>query len=191
VPAYNTVQEAAYFAASGITYQPDCVLILFISNDFEIPEFLLEPDDGLAVDRSFAAGALGDLFWWLRRTVLGYNYDAPFSHRQRVPQGYRHMVGRDAYRGALRRIAETARFGKIPVVNFADYGPSVFRRNRDVAADRIGFQREFGILVPDFEYPKGKRFWLSETDHHLNPAGHAAVALQFLEAVSDLCPRIP
>jgi hypothetical protein len=191
VPAYNTAQEAAYFAASGITYQPDCVLILFIDNDFEIPDFLLEPDDGLALNRSFAAGALGDLFWRLKRVLLGYSCDAPFSHRQRVPPGYRHLVGRDAYRGALRRIAETARRGKIPVLSFADYVSLGGRRGRDAAADMVGFQRELGILVPDFEFPTDRRFWLSETDHHLNPAGHDAVAMQFLEAISERCPRIP
>jgi lysophospholipase L1-like esterase len=191
VPAYNTVQEAAYFAASGIAYQPDCVIILFIGNDLEIPDFLLEPDDGLAVNRSFAAGALGDLFWRLKRKVIGYDFEVRSSHLQRVPPEYRHLVGYDAYREALRSIAETARRDRIPVVDFADYVPSVFRRDRDAAAEMIDFQRGLGIRAPDFEFPSDRRFWLSETDHHLNPAGHAALALRLLEAISEGCPRIP
>ena len=183
--AYNTVQEAAHFSAYGVTYQPDCVLILFIGNDFEMPEFLLEPDDGLATNRLFLVGVLSDQFIRLKRQILGHHFGARPSHVQRVPRQYRHMVGLDAYRRALRKIAKTARLAGSTVVNIADYQSSGFQRHSGGPTDLVDEQRDLGIRIPRFIFPNGQRYWLSESDHHLNPEGHIELANRIIAAIDS------
>jgi len=190
VPAYNTVQEAAFYASAGTTYRPDCVLILFIGNDLEIPEFMLAPDDGLALDRLFLADALADLSWAARRK-LGYSgFELRPSFLPRVPPALAHLVGLDAYEKALRRIAETARGDGARVVDLADYRAESRRGGRRRAAEIVELQRRLGIAVPAFSFPRDLGYRQSDSDRHLNPAGHAELMRRVLAAVSEECPRV-
>ncbi len=43
VPAYNTAQEVADFAARGLAYDPDVVLLVFVDNDFSTSNFVDAP----------------------------------------------------------------------------------------------------------------------------------------------------
>ena len=43
VPGYNTAQEAAYLRRTGMSYAPDCVMILYIANDLGLPHLMLPP----------------------------------------------------------------------------------------------------------------------------------------------------
>ena len=143
VDGYNTAQEAAHLAAYGMSYQPDCIIILFIRNDLELPGFMLKARDEVATDRSYLVRALRQLF--LRRTGR-HAWLRPRSYQKidRVPPRYRYMVGMKGYRLALRSIAETARGA--PVVDFGDTADSgEWERARSL-------QRKLGIVVPEFRF---------------------------------------
>lgn len=190
VPAYNTVQEAASFAASGVGYQPDCVVVLFIANDLELADFLLEPGDGLSLRRSFAAAGIADVLWGIgRRRGLDGSTISP-SRLSLVPAAHRHMVGLEAYRGALRRIAGTARTAGIPVVDLADYRAVGFSRPRRATEALSALHREIGIALPELEFPNEPRFWLSDADRHLNAGGTAELVRRALGGVLAAC-RLP
>lgn len=46
VPAYNTGQEVAAFEARGLAFDPDVVLLIIVSNDFSISNFVDVPPPG-------------------------------------------------------------------------------------------------------------------------------------------------
>jgi hypothetical protein len=179
VPGYNAAQEAAHLAAYGIHYQPDCVLVLFIGNDLELPRLLLNPRP--------ASGSKG---WHLVHALRGlrsffeppareppwYRMSEDFSPDQ-VPAEYQQMVGLGGYRRALQSIADTARPSGAAVVNFADYP-------RDLEAAGLSeFQASLGIEHQDFDFPWKLEYWLSQQDQHLNAAGNLELARRIAAAL--------
>lgn len=115
VPGYNTAMEVATLRAKWLDLRPDLVVIDFVDNDFDLPNFLLLPPDPLRLDRCF----LYDLAYrTLRqgRRPNGPLEPAPMQDRfrfvsdpDRVPAAYRTMVGPAGYRRALEQLVELAR----------------------------------------------------------------------------------
>lgn len=176
VPGYNTAQEAASLAAFGMAYEPDCIIVLFIGNDFDLPEFLLKPRYPFALDRSFLLDTV------LRREAGAKRYRGGVIHDQlfftegrppddRIPEEYRHLVGEAGYRRALKVLVDAA--GTVPVVNFADF--RAVAQESDVGA-LTEYQKQLGIVHPPFQYPEHAKYWLSATDQHFNAAGHRELA---------------
>lgn len=179
VDAYGTVQEAASLISRGLLYEPDCVAVLFISNDMELPAFLLAAPRSTDLSRSFA---LLFLRGWFGRLRDGRSLDA-FSHHAlaepgRAPTAYRPLVGEVAYRRALAEMADALAPSAKRLVQLADYSTRHERRWRSL----VQYQRELGIVVPRFELPAGRALWLSEGNRHLNPAGHRELADRVLAA---------
>ncbi len=110
VPGYNTSMEVATLQAKCLPLRPDVVLIDFVENDFDLPNFLLLPPDPLRLDKCF----LYDLAHRVLRADRRPNgplEPAPMADRlhferdpARVPAAYRHMVGAAGYRRALERL---------------------------------------------------------------------------------------
>ena len=189
VPGYNTAQQAEYLAARGMSYEPDCIVILFVSNDLGLPFLMLEPRDPLSLRRSYLVESLALL---LDRSA-GTSQAIPFGMTQaqeafsnfvgsdeldRVPESYRYMVGVSGYRRALESIADTAK--GVPVVNVADYS-DVHGFGPPERLDLAEFQRKLGIhhlAVPIFRDPV---FWVAPDDGHPNARGHADMARQVIE----------
>ncbi|MEO6596517.1 MAG: SGNH/GDSL hydrolase family protein, partial [Planctomycetota bacterium] len=115
VPGYNTTMEVATLASKFVSLHPDVVLIDFVENDFDLPNFLLLPVDPLRTDELF--------LWDLAHRALRKGRDpngplevAPMANTQhfesdpgRVPAAYAHMVGVGAYRAALTRLRDLSR----------------------------------------------------------------------------------
>ncbi|MFO1078321.1 MAG: SGNH/GDSL hydrolase family protein [Planctomycetota bacterium] len=116
VPGYNTVMEAAFLRARGVAFAPDVVLVDFVGNDFDLPNFLLAPADFWRLDHCY----LYDLalrVWrsdWLDpRTPFVWAPGDGQGHFEsdpaRVPAAYRHLVGPAAFRRALEAVAGLGR----------------------------------------------------------------------------------
>jgi lysophospholipase L1-like esterase len=183
VDGYTTVQEAAMLRTRGLALDPDCILVLFVGNDMDLPAFLLEPRDfslrhWLLTDRLERLIALAE---------ADDEADAieavTATERSRVPAEYAHLVGERAYRSALRQMVELA--DDVPLVNFADY--SVRRSWRGL----VDFQEGLGILVPPFEYPAGPDYWLSEENQHLSSEGHRVLARRMLAGLEKVGVCLP
>lgn len=171
VDGYNTAQQAAYLEGRGMAYEPDLVVLLFIGNDLELPQFLLEPADPLALNTLY-------LLEFLRgRGEPGL----------RVPAKFAHLEGFDAYLQALRQISSLANENGIPVVNFLGTEATVLGDHPEaVRWEEISeLQRQLGIVSPAFAIPWGPKWWLSEQNHHLNAQGHREVSRMMLEGMVD------
>jgi lysophospholipase L1-like esterase len=198
VPGYNAAQEAAYFATLGATFQPDCALVLFMGNDFDPPSFRV--DGGKPPPpRSYLAAAV-DRAWRRWRSssavgnkpleVLAFASTLPFRGEDlaQVPPEYRDMVGLAGYHRALSSLADTAGQLQVPVVNFADYS---YLMPEEQAAELSRFQRSLGIVHPEFHFPRGRQFRLSDDDPHLNAEGHAALARRMAASLRALNVCVP
>jgi len=191
VPGYNAAQEAAYLEARGMSYGPDCIVILFVSNDLGLPYLMLEPRDPLTVRRSYVLEKLAGLIdrdpeaptvppgMTSATGPLGNFVGA--DQLDRVPERYRYMVGVGGYKRALEAIRATAK--GVPVINVADYS-DVVGFQAEHRAEMVRFQQKLGIhhaFVPILRDPA---LWVAPDDAHPNARGHAAMArqtLQFLE----------
>ena len=179
VGGYNLYQEAVYLVHEGLSFEPDLVVILFIGNDLELPIFLISTRGPLATDRLYTGELIASL---LRRDATTEPLHALVPNGLYVPREYLHMAGVEAYRVALRRIADATREHRIPVLNFVDEGiASLAFGSATTRAEIRELARSLGIVEPPFVFPNG--FELSADDAHLNPEGHRRLAAQMLDAL--------
>ncbi len=183
VPGYNAVMEVETLHQKGLPYGPDLVVVGFCGNDLRLPNFLQEPDDLLALDRSY-------LFDFVRSRVGGADLEDPDAaltplavrspDRDVVPPRYAHMVGLSAYERSMRRLRETqVREGFEVVVLFypgptKQVGALVRRlgfRMVSLATRVRGFLREHGGKEAGFALLR-----LSRHDPHPSPVGHRLIA---------------
>ncbi len=191
-PGYNTWQQAAAFRSTGSSYQPDCVLVLFYSDDLALPHLLLNRPNPLTLRTSFVADKLRYIFprerrgpveIWFEVSDGDYAVFVPEADLERVPARYRHMVGLPAYRAALRTIAEVARASGATVVNLADYRQLEGRLKTE---ELVAGQAELGILRPEFRFPFHPRHWLAPDDPHLSVAGNIELEQRIMQALHQV-----
>ena len=192
---YNTTMEVAHFLHHGLAFDPDLVVIDFVGNDFQLPNFLAGRSDFWGIDRSF-------FIEWIERRLGTREYrgfrplvgsprrlDPFLSDIERVRPEYRHMVGHAAYRTAMCRLRDLAEEHGFAVV-VTCHGPG----NKVVAetAEECGFplvigrgalasyMRERGISTYE-----GSELTLSASDPHPSAIAHRLLgkhyAARFLE----------
>lgn len=183
VPGYNAVMEVEALHAKGLAYGPDLVVVGFCGNDLRLPNFLQEPENGLALDRSY-------LFDFVRSRVSGADLEDPDAaltplalrspDRAAVPLRYAHMVGLSAYERSMQRLRETQRREGFEVVVLFYPGPT---KQVGATVRRLGF-RMFSLAtrVREFLREQGGReagyalLRLSPHDPHPSPVGHRLIA---------------
>jgi hypothetical protein len=116
VPGYNTAMQARVLREKGIAYAPDVVIVDFVGNDFDLPNFLWQQPDYWRLDRSYLLDLVRRSFAWREAELHGPFVHAPIgahggflSDPELVPAQYRHLVGAGAYRRALEAMADMAR----------------------------------------------------------------------------------
>jgi hypothetical protein len=191
-PGYNTWQQAAAFRHVGSSYQPDCVLILFYSDDLALPHLLLDRPDPLTLKTSFV-GEKVQRFWpsdpsaplqaWFQISDGDLAVFVPELALDQVPARYRHMVGLPAYRAALRTIVDVARTSGTTVVNLADYRQLEEQLS---SAQLAAGQAELGIVRPEFRFPFDPRHWLTPDDPHLSVAGNVELEQRIMTSLRQV-----
>ncbi len=178
VDGYNTYQEAAFLLDRGLEYEPDCVVILFIGNDFQLPAFLARSGNPMAIDRLYLVG--------LRRDLLSGESKAS------IPEKYTGFVGRKAYEQSLRVIARAAKDHSFSVINFVDNNERLNAMNNPQVWENIDeLQARLGIAAPTFKLPWALEYWLSEDNGHMNPLGHSEIAKRMIEGMEATGVCIP
>ena len=181
VDGYNTVQEAAALGSKGLSYEPDCAVLLFIGNDLGLPAFLLRTPT-LTSGPSLLLDGPSGLSRQLRRERLDAFEPLTPPDPEDVPEQYRHMVGLEAHQQALLSIAEATRAAGVPVVHFTNYS----QHSRGRWHRLVRWQREeLGFVVPSFRLPDGENVRLSSENAHLNPEGHRRLAKLMLAAFRE------
>lgn len=111
VPGYNTVMEVETLKDTSLQPPPDLVVLDFVGNDFDLPNFIAHRTDYWSPSTSF-------LLEWIVSVQRGFDTQAfrPLElapkraeglfvgDPARVPAQYRDMVGVDAFRRALTEL---------------------------------------------------------------------------------------
>ena len=192
VPGYNTVMEIETLETKGLAYAPDVVLIHFVGNDLELPNFIRVEEPVLALDRSFLVdlvrGALASsstVRGGLRRHGLKRSPRVEGARRfvdkpQDAPPQYRQMVGWEAWDAAMAELAALGEeHGFQPVL--VTFSVTFAHRQRRIlkVARRLGIETlEVGETFREYldrhgidEY-RDSPLALSEENMHPSALGH-------------------
>ncbi len=195
VPGYNSVMEVEVLIAKGLRYQPDLVVLNFVGNDVDLPNFIRNRAQPLDIERSFLVDRVrawthgkptGNRAQLVPAPDRGGRFE---SDPARVPPEYRDMVGPEAATRALTELRDlsAARGFALVVVGHPVLHPQVRRLAKELGIATVESQdtivryaREHGIVDP-FD----PRLVLSPTDPHPTALGHRLIA----EAIFDHLER--
>jgi len=186
VPGYNTVMELATLRERALRYAPDLVLIHYVENDLDLPKFILERDSSVRLTHSYLLAAISKCRGGAMRTAP---LDSLVRTPDEVPRRYRHMVGQDACRRALRelhRLAAEHTF-KIAVITNWSAPPHV-----RTVTDQLGIPLiELGGTIRAYreahhitEYG-GSALTISKEDPHFSALAHELVAQTIFERLTE------
>jgi hypothetical protein len=158
VPGYNTAMQLEVLRQKGLAYAPDVVLVDLVGNDFDLPNFLLQPTDYWRLDRSYLPVLLERArrqhrndprgpFVWAPADANG-NFE---SDPERVPPAYRHLVGPENYRRALQGMLELGRRHGFRVLVTCHH--DMLREAKAICTE---------LQVPFVEQGKRIRAWMKE-----------------------------
>ncbi|MBX3462282.1 MAG: hypothetical protein KF830_03855 [Planctomycetes bacterium] len=198
VPGYNTAMQEHVLRDKGLAFAPDVVLVDFVGNDFDLPDFLWARPDPWTLRRSYLLDLLRRVLRRRDRTLDGplvwSPYDATgarYEHQvERVPPAYRHLVGPEAYRRALAAIVALGREHGFRVLVT---GHHALRPEAIAVCEQLGVP----IATPVLRLQQwlrdhggldylGSPLTLSATDPHPSPLLHEMWADAALERMQEL-----
>ena len=212
VPGYNTVMEVERFATVADAWAPDMVVINYVQNDMDLPNFLAVRPDPWDPRRSY----LLEMVKRRAKILLGRDIsawglvgaDADRSGRylftpDKVPERWRSLAGWENMTGAYRRLSRLASERGIPALllfNWDDYSARLAgktddarpRSVRDLAAE----MGAGGFVVVDVQERVIRHLtanglhapavWISANDTHTNTLRHRLVAEELRDRIRSL-----
>ena len=201
LPGYNTYMEVATLRDKAMAYQPDLIVIHFISNDFGVPHFMLVPPDPWTTDKSYLWELIATRVGWMDpsgRDGLVRDRLQGFTQQEKgeALKPYRHMIGPKGYVRAMTLLAELTRTNGIPViVMIGHYNEMQGNIIRQVSAAHGFHVLDIGPfterVMDEMGYaddPKVRDRALSVApgDSHPNALGHEIYARGLLEKMTEL-----
>jgi lysophospholipase L1-like esterase len=207
VPGYNTVQEVQAFSRRAGELSPDMVIINYVHNDMDLPNFLTRRPDLWTLRKTYLGGlvrrrlAIARGSHLLPASLSPVPPDEETMHyrmpEERIPERFRPLYGRENMVAGYLRLARLARERGIPYVllfNMDDYRHRLLGRTPTVlpyeTRELAALCKEEGYVVVDpqervFRYLTEnshgtEALWISETDSHTNSIRHQFVADELL-----------
>jgi len=208
VPGYNTVQEVRSFELRADAVDPDVVVVNWVDNDMDLPNFLARRPDPWTLRRLHLTDVVRQRLAVLRnRAALPYDLVGlepdPVTNRfqmsaDRIPARYRGLAGWENMEAAFDHLLALARERRIRVVlllNPDDYGPLLSGSRSDLVSPAVralsGRLARLGVLVVDPQARIARHLrdshlpadsvWIRSTDSHTNPLRHRLLAEVLLE----------
>jgi lysophospholipase L1-like esterase len=214
VPGYNTVMEVERFALAADDFQPDLVVINYVHNDMDLPNFLAVRPDPLDLRRSYLLEMVKrrikllmgrDISPW---GLVGADADTHGRYvfsADTVPERWRPLAGWENMAGAYRRLARLAKERGIPALllfNWDDYRARLAGKTNDA---RPGVVRELaaamaaeGFVIVDVQERvvrylqqnnlPASAVWILPKDSHTNAVRHRLVAEELRDRILPLAP---
>lgn len=183
VPGYNGVMQVEALKTLGARFSPDLVIVGYVSNDFDLPNFLL-PDTGYtSLDRSYlwelvqaAIRGRGDTDGLTPRPET-VGMDMTDEERQAVSAAYRHLVGIEAYRGAMRELSalKSTQGFEVLVVTHGRFPESLRELYEEFKFPHVECAEGLESFA-DSRNLRPSELLISITDPHPNALGHEAIA---------------
>ncbi len=207
VPGYNTVMEVETLKEKGMKYNPDIVIMGFVKNDYDLPNFIRDERNYLSLEKSF-------LYEFLYKRLINYKSNTgkhqtnasglkPSPQRGNlkrfigfqnnptlVPIQYRDMVGQTAIRNAMKTLKDLATRNNFDVI--------VVMHGLRLLKEPIKYSLELGFHVITLKKRyqhymkanntlryKGSPLTLSKIDSHPSGLSHAIIAEEIFEYLSN------
>ena len=186
VPGYNTTMEVETFFQKGLKFNPDLVIISYVPNDFDLPNFIIKKENPWKSKKSYAAfyigkrlkilantkygKTLGNVAWKNQKKDLGLlGLDmAMWRNTKRrnpigneyefVPDDYKFMVGIKAYKREMQRLKRKCDELKVPLILQLDVSEEKMIENRE----KIITQTAKDLNIPIIKDHKEVRRFLKE-----------------------------
>lgn len=183
VPGYNTVNEVATLSARGLGYAPDLVILHVVTDDLNVPKFIVRQSLPLALDHSFLMDRLvraGDPFAGAGSQLIESVKRRDGVRAAALTPEVRAMGGRAAFDRALAeltRLAHDHHFALLAVAH-EDLPPEIDRalhgaRIATVTSTRLVEQYMKRNGIRDRRDP---RLVFSRTDPHPSALVHELIA---------------
>lgn len=184
VPGYNTVMEVETLREKYLKYKPDIVIIEFIGNDFQLPNFIYDTADWKDFKRSFFIEFLMkkcallpnnfQLFGAPANFKLGWGFEDDAS---RVPEQYKDIVGWDSYARAMKALKKMQKEYGFDVISFLTLG------YKDDRVFNLSRQLGFYTTYNDAYDSKDLSLVISKNDIHPSELGHKKNAEKLLNFI--------
>ena len=182
VPGYNTVMEVATFAHKFELETVDMVIINFVGNDLDLPNFIRKKPAYFGIKKSFILQRFEENDGNDRNlqeapfneAITAYQRDA-----DKVPPEYRHLVGEESYNAAMKELAQLqTKYGfKVIVLSTDPMGeyPTFVKRT----CENLGFELlEIWPYWQKYKSDNPNAVWvLSNSDGHPSAVGHSVIAV--------------
>ena len=188
VGGYNTTMEVETFFQKGIQFNPDLVIISYVPNDFDLPNFIIKKENPWVSRKSYAVfyinkrlkilantkygKFLGHATWKNQKQDLGlWGLDMAMWRNTKagnpigneyefVPDDYKFMVGVEAYVREMKRLKQKCDELKVPLILVLDVPEAKVIENRE----NIPIQTATKLGIPIVKDHSEVRNFLKERD---------------------------
>jgi lysophospholipase L1-like esterase len=200
VPGYNTVMEVETLKSKGLQFDPDIVIIHFVGNDTDLPNFIQKKENYWTLRKSFLVNYLTKR---LQENSGGiqdplvpapqHSFESRFENDpKRVPDEYRDMVGEDACFQAMKELKALSRKHgfELFVVLFQapDFVKEMCSRFNIPLIETVHKVKQTMDSLGIEQY-EGSTLTISKEDPHPSALGHTIIADCIFEYFRD-CDRI-
>ncbi|MFA5389409.1 MAG: SGNH/GDSL hydrolase family protein [Candidatus Omnitrophota bacterium] len=186
VPGYNTVMEVETLKEKYLKYKPDIVIIEFIGNDFQLPNFIYDVADWRDLKKSFFMELLVKKYSSLPSNFklsgaplnfkLGWGFE---DDACRVPEMYKDAVGWDSYVRAMKILKKVQKKYGFDVISFLTLG------YKDDRVFNLSTQLGFYTTYNDAYDSQDLSLVISKNDIHPSESGHKKNAEKLLNFMID------
>lgn len=201
VPGYNTVMEVETLKAKGLQFFPDIVIIHYIGNDIDLPNFIQKKENYWTLGESFLARFLTRR---LRKNTGGiqdplvpapqHNFERRFENDpKRVPADYRDMVGEDACLQAMKELKTLSRQHGFELLVVLFQAPDFVRKmcsRLEIPLIETVHKVRHTMDSLGIEQYVGSLLTIGKEDPHPSEMGHTIIADCIFEYLRDK-RRIP
>lgn len=189
VPGYNTVMEVETLKDKGLAYKPDVVILGYVGNDINLPNFIRNTRNYWGLSHSFAIEYIKDRlkngpksFKDINSLKKNMDIPDPFVYMygkvsqsdQYIPQEYRKMTGKDAVISKLHELRSLSIGNGFKVVlllvSFTKTNNFIFIEEE---ARKLGFEivttyEDFEPIIKEHNISKilGSKLAVSIVDNH-------------------------
>lgn len=189
VPGYNTVMELATLKEKFDLEAVDLVLLNFVPNDFDLPDFIRKKPDYWGTKKSFILQQFEDYAGFDKRLRT-----APFDKENfgfqrdssKVPAEYRNMVGQSSFQKAVTELKDLSKKYGFRVIVFPQNPTSPLPTFVQTLCTEFAFETvQLESYWMDYKQKNPAAEWsLSETDFHPSKHGHFVLAKALEEKIS-------
>ncbi len=189
VPGYNTTMEVETLKEEGLAYSPAIVIIDFVGNDLQLPNFISKKENYFASDQLFMLEFFRRTLGWgtlIKVPLLSPRTEFE-SDPRKVPKEYEDMVGLDAYYVAMRELKALSRKHNFEVavlsqVDLPDFVKEIGRELGFYLVETTPMWEKYA----EEQNLDTKAIWpLSKEDPHPPALVHSIIALALFRCLED------